>query len=92
MSISLRSIRLLMQEVLPDKKISEDAVRMVRIHLEREVKGLTAFAAEVHKRENEFRRAIGDPPKVILSNRHMDMAIQGKMPALPEDRHDRSED
>ena len=92
MSISLRSIREKMRETLPGQKISEDAVRMLRIHVEREIVKLTHHANAVHDGENEMRKQIGERSKVILSARHMKMAIQGRLPKLEEGEVASSED
>ena len=92
MSISLRSIREKMREVLPEEKISEDAVRMLRIHIERQIVELTQYAKAVHDRENDMRRQLGDRIKVILSARAMRRAIQGRLPKLEEGGVASSED
>lgn len=90
MTISLRSIRLLMQKTVPGRKISEDAARLLKIHLERVAEGITVQASRIHDRENRLRDEIGDRHKVILSRQHLKMAIDGKY-AVSEDRHGDSE-
>lgn len=77
MSLSLRGIKSIMQETAPGVKISEDAVRIARIHLEREVKELTQYAEAVHDGENGLLKKLGRRPLVVLSARHMRMAIKG---------------
>ena len=76
MSISLRSIREKMRETVPGMSISEDAVRTLRIYLERQVVELTQAAKIVHDGENAMRRQTGDRLRVILSARAMRKAIR----------------
>jgi len=78
MTISLRSIRLLMQKVVPGRKISEDAVRLLVQHLEHKARELSIQASRIHDKENSLRDQLGERHKVILSHEHMRMAIDGK--------------
>jgi len=78
MTISLRSIRLLMHRAVPGQKISEDAARLLKIFLERRAEELTIQASRIHERENRMRDEIGERQKVRLSPKHVKMAIDGK--------------
>lgn len=78
MAISLRSIKVLMHNTVPGRKISDDAARLLKIHLERKAEELTIQASRIHERENAIRQQIGDRPKVRLSPKHVKMAIDGK--------------
>jgi hypothetical protein len=79
MTISLRSVKLIMHKVAPnEKKISEDAVRLLKIFLERKPEELTLHASRIHNRENRMRDELGERHKVILSLEHVKMAIDGK--------------
>jgi len=78
MTISLRSIKLLMKNTAPGRKISEEAVRTVKTVVERKAEELTIQASRIHDRENDLRRAIGARPKVVLTKKHIEMAIDGR--------------
>lgn len=78
MTISLRSIKLLMRKKAPDMPISHDAALLLKIDLERRVENITVQASQIHDRENAMRRQIGERPKIRLSPKHIKMAIEGK--------------
>ena len=78
MTISLRSIKLLMHIAIPGQKISEDAARLLKIFLERKAEELAIQASRIHERENAMRREIGERPRVRLATKHIKMAIDGK--------------
>jgi hypothetical protein len=78
MTISLRSIKVLMHNTVPGRKIADDAARLLKIYLERKAEELTIQASRIHDGENVMRRQIGDRPKVRLSPKHIKMAIEGK--------------
>lgn len=91
MGISLRSIKQKMHETVPGQKISEDAVSLLKVYLERRAEELTVRASRIHQRENLMRDQLGEHHKVILSPRHVKMAIEGKFSDLQEDGHAPSE-
>jgi hypothetical protein len=91
MGISLRSVKQKMRETVPGQKISEDAVRLLKVYLERRAEELTVRASRIHQRENLMRDQLGEHHKVILSPRHVKMAIEGKFSDLQEDGHVPSE-
>jgi len=78
MTFSLRSIKLLMHDTIPGRKISDDAVRLLKIFIERKAEEITIQASRIHERENMMRQEIGERPKVRLSPKHIKMAIDGK--------------
>ena len=78
MTISLRSIKLLMHNTVPGRKVSEDAARLLKVFLERKAEELTIQASRIHDRENQMRDVLGEEHKVILSPKHLKMAIDGK--------------
>jgi hypothetical protein len=87
MTISLRSIKVLMHKAVPgEEKISEDAARLLQVYLERKAEELTIQASRVHERENVMRDQLGERHKVILSPRHLKMAIDGKFAGTGEDK------
>lgn len=90
MTISLRSIKVLMHNTVPGGKISEEAARLLKIFLERKAEELTIQASRIHERENMMRDQLGERHKVILSPRHVKMAIDGKFSSSQGD-HDVSE-
>jgi len=92
MSISLRSIKLLMHNTVPGRKVSEDAARLLKIYLERKAEELTVHASRIHDMENQMRDQLGERHKVILSPRHVKMAIDGKYSSQRENGHGNSED
>jgi len=78
MTISLRSIARLMHAKVQGRRISGDAVLMLKMHLEGRAEKLTEQAARIHDRENTMRKQIGERPKKLLAPRHMIAAIEGK--------------
>jgi aldehyde:ferredoxin oxidoreductase len=78
MGISLRSIKLLMRRTVPGRKVSDDAALLLKAFLERKAEDLTIHASRIHERENLMRKQLGEREKVILSPRHVKMAIDGK--------------
>ena len=85
MTISLRSVKMLMHDVVPGIKISEDAVRVLKVYLERKGEELTIHASRIREKENEMRDQLGERHKKILSTRHLTMAIDGKFSKKQED-------
>jgi len=83
MPISMRSVKTLMQRTVPGKKVSGDAARLLLAYLERRAEDLTIHAGRVHEYENAMLSQCGARRKVILSPRHMKMAIDGKFPMAP---------
>jgi hypothetical protein len=67
-----------MHNTVPGRKISDDAARLLKIHLERKAEELTIQASRIHEKENQMRDQLGEKHKVILSPRHLKMAIEGK--------------
>jgi hypothetical protein len=61
-----------------EKRISEDAVRLLKIFLERKAEELTAHATRIHVRENSLRDELGERHKETLTEEHVKMAIDGK--------------
>ena len=86
MTISLRSIKVLMHNTVPGGKISEDSARLLKVYLERRAEELTIQASRIHERENQMRDQLGERHKVILSPRHVKMAIDGKFSSSQGDR------
>ena len=78
MTLSMRSVARLMHAKAPDRKLSKDAVLMLKMHLEGRAEKLTEQAARIHDRENTMRKQIGERPKKLLAPRHMIAAIEGK--------------
>lgn len=91
MTISLRSVKRLMQSVLPGHKVSEDAARMLKIHLEHKAEEIAVHALRVYDRENSMRDELGIRHLVFLSPEHMKMAIDGKYSKSLEGDHANSE-
>jgi hypothetical protein len=92
MTISLRSIKTLMHRAVPgEKKISEDSARLLIIFLERKAEELTIQASRIHEKENRMRSQVGARQKVILSPKHIKMAIEGKFSDLQENGYAPSE-
>ena len=91
MTFSLNGIKQLMRRTIPGKKVSDDAARLLKVYLERKAEDLTIHAARIHDRENTLRSQLGERQKVILSPRHMRMAIDGKYPDLEGSVNGRSE-
>lgn len=78
MSLSLRAVKMLMRTVAPDTPISDEAAKLLQVHLEEHGKSLAEQASRIHARENELRRQIGERTKRRLSGKHVRMAIDGK--------------
>jgi hypothetical protein len=91
MTISLRSIKMIMNGVVPGRKISGDAARLLKVFLERKAEELTVQAARIHERENLMRDQLGERRKKILAPRHVKMAIDGKFPRMEENGLETSE-
>jgi len=91
MTISFRSVKTLMENTLPGRKISEDAARLLAIFLERKGEELAIQASRIHDRENAMRDEIGVRHKVFLSPEHLKMAIDGKFSKSTERGHANSE-
>jgi hypothetical protein len=62
----------------PGRLISRDAVRLLKLYLERRAEWVITQASSIHDRENDMRRQIGERPKARLSPKHIKMAIDGK--------------
>ncbi|HEX9907372.1 MAG TPA: hypothetical protein VGB78_02755 [Thermoplasmata archaeon] len=84
MTISVRSIKTLMEKALPGRKVSYKAAQLLKLYLEGKAEELAVHASRVHDRENAMRTEIGDREKVFLSKQHMKMAIDGKFSRMPE--------
>lgn len=91
MTISLRSIKMLMHSVSPGRKISADAARLLKVYIEKRAKEVAAHASRIHDAENSMCDQIGARRKKTLSPRHIKMAIEGKYPNLRGEGHDPSE-
>lgn len=78
LTISLRSIKMLMQSAAPEIPISDEAAKMLKVHLEEHGHSLAEQASRIQQRENELRKTIGERLKKRLSAKHMRMAIDGK--------------
>ncbi len=91
MTISLRSVKMLMLSVSPGRKISADAASLLKVYLEKRAKEITSHASNIHDAENAMCDQIGARRKKILALRHIKMAIDGKYPALQEEGRDDSE-
>ena len=76
--LSLRSIKMLMHNTIPGRKISDDAVRLLKVFLQRKTEEITIQASRIHERENTMRKEVGERPKVRMSPKHIKMAIDGK--------------
>lgn len=69
---------MLMHNIVPGGKISDDAAILLKVFLERKAEELTIQASRIHERENQMRDQLGERHKVILSPKHLKMAIDGK--------------
>lgn len=78
MGISLRSVKMLMRKAAPEVPISDEAARLLRMHLEEYGQTLAEQAARIHQKENDLRRSIGERLKQRLSPKHVRMAVEGK--------------
>lgn len=86
MTLSRRSIRNMMHEVAPGQAISEDAVSIMKIYIERNIKDLTIQASRILEWENKTRRQIGEKLRSRLAPRHIKNAIDDKYPGLKEEK------
>ena len=78
MFVSMRAAKLLMRRIVPGKRVSDDAARLLSVYLERRAEELTAHAFRIHEVENQMRAQLGERPKATLTKRHVKMAIEGK--------------
>ncbi|MEW5747203.1 MAG: hypothetical protein AB1793_00235 [Candidatus Thermoplasmatota archaeon] len=78
MTISLRSVRMLLGQKAPERKIERAAVETLKSHLENEAISIAVRASSIHDRENFLRAQLGERRKARLSARHVRMAIEGK--------------
>lgn len=73
--LSERSIRRMVAERLPGRKVSDDAVKLLRSSLEQTAHYIIANAAQQHDHENLVRKQIGERPRVRLSAKHIRIAL-----------------
>jgi len=78
MTLSERSLMTLARLKAPEKHFSRDAIRLLKVYLERQVDWIIMQASSIHDRENAMRQQVGERPKVRLSPKHIKMAIDGK--------------
>ena len=78
MTLSERSLMRLAHIKVPGRFISRDAVKLLKVYLERQADWILTQASGIHDRENAMRQQIGERPKVRLSPKHIKMAIEGK--------------
>jgi hypothetical protein len=78
MTLSVRSITRLIHLKAPNRRISKDAIILLKLHLERQADWIITQASSIHDRENAMRQQVGERPKVRLSPKHIKMAIEGK--------------
>jgi hypothetical protein len=62
----------------PGRHFSRDAIKLLKVYLERQADWIITQASSIHDRENDMRRQIGERPKARLSPKHIKMAIDGK--------------
>jgi len=79
MGLSLRSIKVLMREAVPGIPISDEAARLLKLHLETVGRTLAEQGSQILGRENEMRQQIGERRRSRLSPKHLRMAIDGKL-------------
>ena len=91
MTISLRSVKMLMHTVCPGRKVSADAARLLKVYIEKRGREIALHASKIHDAENAMCDQIGARRKKTLALRHIKMAIDGKYPALQEEGRDDSE-
>jgi hypothetical protein len=77
-----------MHRTVPGRKISDDAARLLKVYLERKAEEVTIQAERIHDKENQMRDQLGEEHKVILSPRHLKMAIDGKFSNQQEVKHE----
>ena len=75
MGFSERSIRRIIAERFPERKVSEDAVLALKPSLEQTVNFILDRAAQAHDHENVVRKQIGEHPRVRLSDKHIKIAL-----------------
>ncbi len=88
MTLSERSLMRLAHIKAPGRLISRDAIRLLKVYLERQADWIITQASNIHDRENAMRQKIGERPKVRMSPKHIKMAIDGKfVEENAEDEH-----
>lgn len=87
MTISFRSVKLLMEKAIPGRRISDASVKLLRVYLERRAEELSIHAARIHDRENSMRDELGEAHKATLTADHLRMALEGKFKRPPEENH-----
>ena len=87
MTISLRSIKRLMQSSAPGRKVSNEAVKHLTTYLELRAEELAIQASRIQDRENQMRDIVGLRHKVILTRKHLEMALEGKFASSKENDH-----
>jgi len=75
MVISKRSIRRMIAERLPGRKVSDDAVLTLKSSLEQTVNFVLDRAAQALDHENVVRKQIGEHPRVRLTAKHIRIAL-----------------
>ena len=60
---------------LPGRRVSEDAVLMLKSSLEQTAIYILNRAAQAHDHENIVRKQIGERPRVRLSAKHVKVAL-----------------
>ena len=70
-----RTVRRLVAERLPNRKVSEDAILALKSSLEQTAYFVLDRAAQVHDHENVVRKQIGESPRVRLNARHIRIAL-----------------
>jgi len=78
MTISKRSVARLMRPKAPKMRFSNDAVLMLKMHLENRAQQITEKAVRIHESENLMRKKLGEREKKMLAPRHMIAAIEGR--------------
>jgi len=78
MTISKRSVARLMRPKAPKMRFSNDAVLMLKMHLENRAQQVTEQAVKIHESENLMRKGLGERQKKLVAPRHMIAAIEGK--------------
>jgi histone H3/H4 len=73
--LSLRSIRRVVAERLPKRKVSEDAMLALKSSLEQTAYFVLDRAAQAHDHENVVRKQIGERPRVRLNAKHIRTAL-----------------
>jgi hypothetical protein len=68
-----------MREAVPGVPISDEAVRLMKLHLETVGRTLSEAGSQILGRENAMRKQIGERQRMRLSPKHVKMAIDGKL-------------